>query len=453
MDNHHKKAPLNKETDRIAVVGAGPSGIVCARELAKKGWKNVVLFEAQNQLGGKTKSVSIDHTDNVSDPRETFEKTFAEMGTQTILDGPVMKDILKETGLDKQLYNQPRGRVRNLSDSRDYHPLFAPLPQPISLYEKISESLKFTREIDKIKMLNQPGFRDLSGSSLSVSLEEWFEQNNFVFSKYMSLPFISTGLCGMHYDRVPVAYMIKLQKIIFRLPLWRKALLINSRVTLGNNELWRRAASGLDIRYEQTIKHIQTDSDKINITTGSQENFSFDRLIWTGRLPSLGKALGDSNAVIPSAATSRNIYSKVQYLRRAVFVYRVDGLPRDIAWVHSDDILRKDSGSPFVTINLKGTNCYYFYPWLSNHQTTDDVDRKIREFVTKLGGNVLSMATDPMYWDYNPFFEGDLIEQGVFDDIESDQGKDGIYICGETLSGVTLPAVSEYAKDLIERHF
>ena len=93
------------------------------------------------------------------------------------------------------------------------------------------------------------------------------------------------------------------------------------------------------------------------------------------------------------------------------------------------------------------------WPWLAPDQSTDDADRMIRDFVTQLGGRVTAMVADPVVWNYNPFFDSELLEKGVYDDIENDQGKDGIYVCGETLSGITLPAVTEYAKAMVERHF
>lgn len=42
----------------VAIIGAGPSGIFCARELVKSG-KNVVIFERTNEVGGRVGSKKI----------------------------------------------------------------------------------------------------------------------------------------------------------------------------------------------------------------------------------------------------------------------------------------------------------------------------------------------------------------------------------------------------------
>jgi len=432
--------------DRIAVIGAGASGIVCARELGKRGWKNVTVFEASNQPGGKTRSLILEHP-------ESQKPEVMEFGTTTILVGPVLDEILKETGLDKNLRNLPRVRVRNPPETKDYHPFFSPTSPSISFPKKSLEMLRFVREINRVTCSAQPGFRGLPGSGISITIGDWFKQNDLGFAKNIAMPVISSGLCGMDYDRVPVAYMIKIYRLMLRVPAWRNALTLLRTVKLGNDEIWRRAANGINVRYNQSIKNIEIAPEKINITTIDKEDLAFDRVIWTGGLPRLGKLLDGQTGTTGDSAPSRAHYSKVQYLRRAVFTYRFEGLPRNNSWIHTDNIMKKAIGSPFACANVKGTDWYYMYPWLAPHQSVDDVDRIIREFVSQLGGRVTAMAADPVVWNYNPFFDGEHLEQGVFDDIENEQGKDGIYVCGETLSGITLPAVTEYAKDLVERHF
>lgn len=441
----------NKSKDRIAIVGAGPSGIVCARELAKRGWKNVVVLEASNRPGGKTLTLNIDQPQKSR--RKTAAPAILEMGTTTLLAGPVLDELLKETGLDKGIHNLPMVNVRNPTDPRAYHPFFVPTPQPISLPQKMLEMYKFTREINQLKFLDQPGFKGLPGQGMSIPIEEWFEQKDFSFSKNIAMPVLSSALCGSDFDRVPVAYMTKIFKIMLRLPFWRNSLTLMRSLDLGNNEIWHRAAVGLDIRYNQPVQNIKINDDKINISSNGQEHLEFDRIIWTGKLPVLGKLLGDQTSVNQGTVSSRAHYSKVQYLRRAVFVYRFEGLPKNSSWIHTDNIMNKVMGNPFACGNVKGTDWYYFYPWMTPDQSVDDVDKLIRAYATRLGGRLTSMVVDPAVWDYNPFFESDLLEQGVFDDLENDQGKDGIYLCGETLSGITLPSTTEYAKDLIGKHF
>eukprot|EP00105_Crassostrea_gigas_P041882 XP_019926030.1 PREDICTED: uncharacterized protein LOC109619713 [Crassostrea gigas] len=42
--------------DRIAIIGAGPSGLHMAYELKKRGFRNIVIFESRDEVGGKSSS-------------------------------------------------------------------------------------------------------------------------------------------------------------------------------------------------------------------------------------------------------------------------------------------------------------------------------------------------------------------------------------------------------------
>jgi monoamine oxidase len=50
--------PLNAQTPlakdaRIAVIGAGASGLTAAHTLRKKGYSNITVYEKDNRVGGK----------------------------------------------------------------------------------------------------------------------------------------------------------------------------------------------------------------------------------------------------------------------------------------------------------------------------------------------------------------------------------------------------------------
>ncbi|GJN40790.1 hypothetical protein PR202_gn00092 [Eleusine coracana subsp. coracana] len=49
-----------EETMRVAVVGAGLSGLAAAHELARSGCADVTLYEKENYLGGQAKTVAVD---------------------------------------------------------------------------------------------------------------------------------------------------------------------------------------------------------------------------------------------------------------------------------------------------------------------------------------------------------------------------------------------------------
>lgn len=437
-----------KNLSRIIVVGGGPAGLVCARELVKRGWQNVSVIESSGRPGGRTHSLTLDNPDSL-DGNGT---TTVELGTQTIAFGKTLNELLKDTGLEAYLRNEPLGKARNPPDPKDYYPPFAPIPEQMSIPRRMLEITQFLNVVNRQHCLDIPGFRNLPGTGLSMPIEDWFDDHGFVYSKYFTMPFISTGLCGVDFHRVPVAYMVKLYKVMLQLPLWRSIIFMMRKLSVGNDQIWQRVAADLNVRYNQFVTEVGLSDGKITVHSKSGESYQCDKLIWAGRLPALGKALSNQFEQGSSPASQRH-YPQVRYLRRAVMIYKIKGLPRNYLWVHPKNILHKSYGSPLITLNVKGSDWYAIFPWLTKEQQIDDVDRTVRSFVKQFGAEVITMVTDPIVWDYNPFFESDMIEKGVYDDIESAQGKDGIYVCGEVMSGVSLPAVTDYAKDLIDRFF
>ncbi|EDV96203.1 GH15343 [Drosophila grimshawi] len=47
----------SKETARIIIIGSGPSGIAAATRLLEQGFKNVTIFEAEDRIGGRIKTI------------------------------------------------------------------------------------------------------------------------------------------------------------------------------------------------------------------------------------------------------------------------------------------------------------------------------------------------------------------------------------------------------------
>ncbi len=50
----------NSKDQKIAIIGAGISGLTAAHTLKKLGYDNITIFEANDRVGGKVHTVEID---------------------------------------------------------------------------------------------------------------------------------------------------------------------------------------------------------------------------------------------------------------------------------------------------------------------------------------------------------------------------------------------------------
>jgi NAD(P)-binding Rossmann-like domain len=86
---------LPPKTGRIAVLGAGPSGLMFAHRLQGLGFTNVHIYEATDRIGGKTHSVKFDQPKPpVAPPVGLPHKTACELGTCYL--SPAYDDMANE---------------------------------------------------------------------------------------------------------------------------------------------------------------------------------------------------------------------------------------------------------------------------------------------------------------------------------------------------------------------
>lgn len=82
-----RAAPFT-QGDSIAIIGAGPAGIHMAFELTKRGYKNIVVFERERQVGGQSRTV-------------IFEDTSFDLGTLNFMNHyPVLAALQEELELE-----------------------------------------------------------------------------------------------------------------------------------------------------------------------------------------------------------------------------------------------------------------------------------------------------------------------------------------------------------------
>ena len=102
---------------------------------------------------------------------------------------------------------------------------------------------------------------------------------------------------------------------------------------------------------------------------------------------------------------------------------------------------------------MPGTLCYILYPWCEADTGLEELRQAARAFLERLGGSNIGEATQPFKTAFHPFFGVEDFESGVYGRLEQAQGCDSLYLSGEIMSGITVAAAAEYARNLAERHF
>lgn len=144
--------------DKVAIVGAGPAGLSTAAYLARAGFINITVYEANSYAGGLPMSQISEHRL----PREVVEKEirlFRDYGIDFRFNTEVTKELVEELKKDHKAIIFTVGR------SKPNMPRFA---IPPDLKSKIVTSKDFLEEVNKEYKFGGEKKLDLSGKTVLV---------------------------------------------------------------------------------------------------------------------------------------------------------------------------------------------------------------------------------------------------------------------------------------------
>ena len=95
----HGTSPIDDEVYDAVIIGAGWAGISAALTLLDKGVSSILVLEASDHVGGRSKSVNSDGSINVADMAGSSSNVPHDMGSEWLYRGNVMEQYLKQNGL------------------------------------------------------------------------------------------------------------------------------------------------------------------------------------------------------------------------------------------------------------------------------------------------------------------------------------------------------------------
>jgi hypothetical protein len=90
---------------------------------------------------------------------------------------------------------------------------------------------------------------------------------------------------------------------------------------------------------------------------------------------------------------------------------------------------------------------------LSEDISHEELDNKLRGFVSKLGGRIDKVAFRRVSVYFPHFSEEDLHKLNPYERLEGMQGEKGTYFLGSLLNGENTNNCAQYAQYLMKKHF
>jgi oxygen-dependent protoporphyrinogen oxidase len=421
---------------RIAVVGAGPSGLMAADTLQGLGYKNVTVFEKNARVGGKV--FSYKSGSNVTDLGAVFASP----------DYKVVLGLADKYGIPYEAYTNPQ-YILDENGVKQTAETF--LAGRYSTLEILGATAAYAGVLALFSPINnQDGFATIPRQS-----DLYLPMNKFA-AKYGITPIaevirsVMIGFGYGYYEDAPAAYYMKLMGWLVK-PSLTKGLEQATYYSFptGYQSIWDHVAAGLDVRLASEVTSIQRPSPTgaaVQITINGTQTFDFDEVIVSAPLNKVSSFM----ALKPKEAA---LFSKVEGLRYDVSVFGATGLTNGEALFFHGTANPAGINRTNVWANRAAGAPFVGYQIVKPDATQAEITAGLNTDVVAQGGTLAGVLLRQDWDNYFPHVSTAALQDGFAYKIEALQGDNHTFYVGGTLSFETVEHSARYAQSMVKSHF
>ncbi len=435
-----EKSGIHNSRDlKIAIIGAGISGLTAAHTLKKLGYRNITILEALDRIGGKVYTVEKDGY-------------LYEIGAIVLLeDYKIIPKLAKEfnISLTKRSINtliRSNGKQKSLTQY---------LYNKHGILEIIKSQLLLYKLLSKHKKLDIPGFAD-ADPELYVNFRE-FARKNKIEPIATVFEAISAGYGYGYIDTTPALYYLKVIRSALSLSIKD---LLNSLFGLslstmimfdrGFQTLPEKMAQGFDVRLNSRVTDIARErngnSFKVSITANEKTEI-FDRVIISS-VPAHTMKFLDMNE------QEKEIFSKVKSYHFHETLFYGDGLPRNHALFFEEHRNINAKGFPASIGNLNiEHNIFQSFQLHDGEFSSEELEKMLVETIANTGGKVSDIILTETFAYFPHFAEKDLNEMRPYERLDKMQGENGTFFIGGLFNFEDTENTAEYSQYLTNKFF
>ena len=433
------QVPIYARDLKVAIIGAGMSGLTAGHYLKKAGFNHVTIFEKEAEVGGKVLSREIDGALYDLGAVWIFKEytTILEMIREfnvPLIRFPAKKRILTEEGK----------RVPFLDYGLEKYDLLQILDGVINAKKVLA----------KYSSLKKPGFAGVS-PDLFDSFENFVKKNKLESIVHIMEPFLVGTGYGYSKD-VPAMYILKPTVLIF------DSLvddIINEKFGIPSNAFQffpggfqaflEALAKDLDVKTNEEVLKVTRFKGEIEIQT-NRGTYVFDRLIIS--------TPPDATLKFLDATEEENfLFSKMQSNFYQITAFKGRRLPKSEVMFLAKATDEINRGVPAVIANWGKSNNVWValspYDIRNGYISPEVLRDKLEEEVKSLGGEVDNIIFSRGL-NYFFHFSGNFLkEYSPHEKLESTQGNLGTYYIGGHLNFESVEHTALYAKEVVQKYF
>lgn len=414
-----------RKNARIAIIGAGPSGISAALALRDHGYKNVVVFEKADRIGGKS------HT-------HSYKGKAYDMGSMIFH----ISDPVNELA---QRFRVPTKPVLT-SDIFLFHKTYEhPVAYARSLYPFRSLALAYAklRLIVHGSGLGKPGYGAYT-NDLYQPFSRFIKKHGLEPIAKAAEP-ASTGFGYGFYEDVPAMYLVKFlgsmldASVILDWLLGRHSMRYFPN---GWRAFWETVSEGMDIRCGSNIEKIDRRKDGVVIQVNGRAE-TFDELIISSRL--------DNLPFLKRSREESELFSMIKSYRIVSTLVEADK-PLQTSFV-VENASRKRIGHVIGFENYHpASKCYVTFQLADHDLPLEKILSYAKDDCAALGSRVKRVVSQQA-WDYFFYVPTEGLRKGFYPRLDALQGEQHTYYIGSLLNFETVPHCIEYSRSLVRRFF
>ena len=451
---------------RICIVGGGPAGQSMAMYLEKAGYKNYVIYEKSNRVGGKAFSPLMKVGNNGNWEDRTIEMG-AVMGCDTYFAVSECEEFGGATHADGPAMGRKFMTVEGVEVKRPLHVKLNMLFKMKKL-SRLLEKKYYGYDVNGHRGVSEGRYEGLCPSPKMKLAHIEGENPNLKdlalpFSEFLKLnkceaatavwkgPFTSFGYG--YFDEIPAAYVLKYLDAFTVKQFLRTGKLWTWKN--GTQSIWEGVNSHLahPAVLNSEITKIERKDGKVFVTINGEKVEKFDKLIICTPLELFLK-YGD-----PSKEETE-LFSKIVHKEYFTMAVRPEeGKGPDISYYFFDN----------MTPETRGHLMVFYHRWndvkdqplvtftLRNHEKFDDVPFEVAKETTLKDMEICGLPVKQIEriddWYYFPHVSSEDYKNGWYEKVEGMQGKNNTFYAGEVMAFGDMEETAEYSKDLVRRFF
>lgn len=412
---------------RIAVIGAGASGLTAALALTDRGYADVAVFEADGRVGGKTYSY-------------VHDGTAYDMGSMMFTRGDETSRLADRFGVP---YRDFHATDFYVADGRSMSPLaFARRAHGIG---PLTASLVRLQRIIRKNRLGEAGFAH-ADPALHAPAAAFFAAHGLAPIAEACRPGVVCLGYG-YYEETPALFTLKIMASMVGASPLSLLLSRGRRICYfpgGWSALWEKVASTMDVRTGAAVSAVaRAAGERVRVTAGGRTE-EFDALIVAAPLQRAGTFLDLS-------AEEADLFGRIRTVRMvSTLIKATKPLP---------NAFLADNAVPGRLGHVLGASCYapetrcsVLFQTVPAGMPREEVRRVLAEDVRGMGAQV-EQIVHQQEWPYFPHVGTQDLADGFYRRMEALHGVRGTYYLGGVLNFETVDHCQQFAEHLVRTRF